>query len=37
MSQAQTQQQLKFRKCQNEGCNVMIAFQRKTDGSNISI
>jgi hypothetical protein len=34
MSQAQTQQQLKFRKCQNLGCDVMIAFQRKTDGSN---
>jgi hypothetical protein len=26
-------QELKFRKCSNIGCDVMIAFQRKTDGS----
>jgi hypothetical protein len=31
---SQSQQQLKFRKCQNEGRDIMIAFRRKTDGSN---
>jgi hypothetical protein len=34
MSTTNTKQELKFRKCSNLGCDVVIAFTRKTDGSN---